>query len=56
MPQTYFKCVDTLLAYCNKSKPKEPSLWFVKLSLSKFEILWNLCFYIIFTLGYLVGF
>ncbi len=30
MPLTYFKCADTLLAYCNKSKPKEPSLWFVQ--------------------------
>ena len=25
---TYFKCVDTLLTYCNKSIPEEPSLWF----------------------------
>ena len=28
MPLTYFKCVDTLLAYYNKSIPEEPSLWF----------------------------
>ena len=28
MPLTYFKCVDTLLAYCNKSIPEEPSLWY----------------------------
>ena len=28
MPLTYFKCVDTLLTYCNKSIPEEPSLWF----------------------------
>ena len=28
MPLTYFKCADTLLAYCNKSIPEEPSLWF----------------------------
>ena len=30
MPLTYFKCADTLLAYCNKSIPEEPSLWFAK--------------------------
>ena len=28
MPLTYFKCVDTLLTYCNKSIPEEPSLWY----------------------------
>ena len=28
MPLTYFKCVDILLAYCNKSIPEEPSLWY----------------------------
>ena len=28
MPLTYFKCVDTLLAYRNKSIPEEPSLWY----------------------------
>lgn len=38
MPLTYFKCADTLLAYCNKSIPEEPSLWFVKLLLSKLEV------------------
>lgn len=38
MPLTYFKCADTLLAYCNKSIPEEPSLWYVKLSLSKLEV------------------